>query len=168
MGKIDEPAMKKTSGFTLVELMITLIVAGVILAIGVPSFTTAIRNNRIAAMSNQLVSALSLARSEAVKRAETVTFCRSTNGADCAGASTDWQPGWVIRDAGGNVLRSWGALSGNAALTGPAAPVQYLPTGFVNTAATFQLRTDDCTGNEGRDISISVTGRPSVAHASCS
>lgn len=159
--------MKKTSGFTLVELMITLVVAGVILAIGVPSFTTAIRNNRISAMSNQLVSALSLARSEAVKRSETVTFCATTNGTTCA-ASTNWQTGWIILDAGNNILRRWDALKGNTTLTGSAAQIQYLSTGFLNTAETFQLRTSDCVGEEGRDISISVTGRPSVAHASCS
>ena len=159
--------MKKTAAFTLVELMITLVIAGIILSIGLPSFTTAIRNNRIATMSNQVVSALSLARSEAIKRAEIVTVCSTTDGVTCS-ASTNWQTGWIILDEGDNVLRRWHGLSSNTTLTGSASQIQYLATGFVNTAETFELRTDDCTGAEGRDISISVTGRPSVATASCS
>ena len=158
--------MKNTAGFTLVELMITLVISVIILSIGIPSFNTAIRNNHIAAMSNQVISALRLTRSEAIKRTQTVTLCASTNGTSCAG-STNWQTGWIILDADNNVLRSWGPLSGNTTLTGSASQIQYLPTGFVATAETFQLRADGCTGNEGRDIAISVTGRPSMTKVSC-
>lgn len=159
--------MKKPSGFTLVELMVTLMIAAIILSIGVPSFTTMVRSNRIAAMTNQLVSALNLARSEAIKRTETVTFCSTTNGAICA-ASTNWQTGWLVLDANNNVLRSWDALSGNTTLTGSATQIQYLSSGFVNSAETFQLRADGCTDGEGRDIAVSVTGRPSVTNVDCS
>ena len=155
-------------GFTLVELMVTLVVAAIILSIGIPSFTSSIRNNRTAAMTNELVTALHLARSEAVKRGQTVKFCPTTDGANCA-ASSDWQTGWLLLDASGNLLRAWDALSGDASLSGPAAALQYRPTGFLNATATvsFQLRASGCGAGEGRDISVSVTGRPSVAKVDC-
>ena len=67
--------MKTKHGFTLIELMVTLAVAIVILAVGIPVFSTMIANNRAAADSNALVTALQFARSEAVKRSAQVRVC---------------------------------------------------------------------------------------------
>ena len=58
----------KSSGFTLVELMITLAIAGILVAVGIPSFNSTISSNRLTSYANELVTALNLARSEAVKR----------------------------------------------------------------------------------------------------
>src|SRR5690606_8981645 len=52
-------------GFTLLELLTAIAVLGVLLAIGVPAFTETIRTNRLAAQANDVVQALSMARSEA-------------------------------------------------------------------------------------------------------
>jgi type IV fimbrial biogenesis protein FimT len=91
------------SGFTLIELMITVSIAGILLAIAVPSFTSTIKSNRLTANANQLVTALNLARSEAIKRGKQVTV-RSTS------ISTSWEGGWdVFVDINGN-----GAFNDNA------------------------------------------------------
>jgi prepilin-type N-terminal cleavage/methylation domain-containing protein len=70
---------KRTAGFTLLELMITVFVAGILLAFGVPSFIEFQRNNAIAAAANDLVSATLAARAEAVKLQVPVTLCASAN-----------------------------------------------------------------------------------------
>jgi len=86
----------KNSGFTLVELLVTLAVGGILLTAGVPSFTTSIKNNRMVTQLNGFAGALNLARSEAVKRGRTVTLCiRNTAGTDCNN-SGDWQDGWIV------------------------------------------------------------------------
>jgi type IV fimbrial biogenesis protein FimT len=64
-------------GFTLWELLITLLVAGIVFGVGVPNFLEFQRNNAIIAASNTLVTAILTARSEAVKRQVPVTLCAS-------------------------------------------------------------------------------------------
>src|SRR5690606_38709833 len=59
-------AGKRAAGFTLLELMTTLIVISVLLTVAVPGFFDTIRTNRAAANANELVTALSIARSEAI------------------------------------------------------------------------------------------------------
>lgn len=75
------------SGFTLIELMVTLAVAAILLTVGVPSFQQLIRSNRLSTNTNEFVATLNLARSEAVKRGILVTV-RKTN--------TNWEGGWQI------------------------------------------------------------------------
>jgi len=77
-------AMKaKQTGFTLIELMFTIVVLAVLLGIGVPNFRDFIRNSRMTAAANDLLADLNLARSEAVKRRVPVTLCKSTDGTAC-------------------------------------------------------------------------------------
>lgn len=97
-------------GVTLIELMATVAIAIILLGVAVPSFQSVIRTNRIASLTNELVAALNLARSEAITRGTTVTLCRTDdpntpidNGADprtgpsCStAAGTGWQNGWLL------------------------------------------------------------------------
>jgi type IV fimbrial biogenesis protein FimT len=155
------------SGFTLVELMITLTVAGILLTIAAPSLRSLILNNRIASQSSEFLGALAYARSEAVKRGNPVLV-----GAISPVAGNEFGNGWrVWADVNGNgaldsgepVLRLHDDLQGNSlAASGGARTVAYQPTGFIAGAAvTFHL-CDSRTGNAGRNIQIISTGRPNV------
>lgn len=64
--------IRRSSGFTLVELMVVLAILAIVVSIGVPSFNTLIKNNRLSAASNDVVGALHFARSEAVRRGRAV------------------------------------------------------------------------------------------------
>ena len=54
------------TGFTVVELVLTLIIAAVLLTIGVPSFAEIIKQNKIATETNTVISALNYARNETI------------------------------------------------------------------------------------------------------
>jgi len=70
-------------------------IPSILLAIAVPSFRDFILNQRRTAAINEVILALQTARGEALKRAQTVTVCPSTNGTACSSTSTDWGSGWL-------------------------------------------------------------------------
>ncbi|BCO31640.1 type IV pilin [Thiohalobacter sp. COW1] len=168
--------MKSAHGFTLIELMITLALAAIILTLGVPSFTETIRTNRVATQVNELVTALNLARSEAIKRATAVTVCASADQATCSG-SNDWRTGWiVVTDDNTNttgspsentVVRVWGALKGVANDDWGADYVRYQSTGITNVSTTLTHEISGCSGNQAREIEINAAGRIDVTEMSC-
>ena len=82
-------------GFTLMELLITLTVAGILIAIAMPAFSSFVQDTRLSNEANTLVYDLNLARSDAVKFDTAVQVCASTDQTTCAGAGT-WAPGWVV------------------------------------------------------------------------
>ncbi|HZD51804.1 MAG TPA: GspH/FimT family pseudopilin [Woeseiaceae bacterium] len=87
------------SGFTLYELLITLLVVGVILAIGVPNLSGFTKNSRVTGVTNDLHGSFLLARSEAARAKQNVTICASSNpfAAEpaCGGGAT-FADGWII------------------------------------------------------------------------
>ena len=170
------------AGFTLIELLITIVIATILVALTVPAFHTFVQNNRITAQVNELVTALTLTRSEAVKRKQTVSICSSSDVSTCTG---NWNQGWIIFtddnsngavDAGTDVvLRVWEGLAGGATLTAEnpstTTPIQFIRfdrLGSANISANFELRIPDCKGNQARDILLLVTGRTSVSQVNCS
>ena len=77
--------------------MFTLLIAGIVLGIAIPSFNSFTRNARITGPSNEILTALYLARNEAIKRRLTTVFCFSTAPSaalpDCAGTGAS---GWIV------------------------------------------------------------------------
>ncbi|EAQ95817.1 GspH/FimT family pseudopilin [Congregibacter litoralis] len=156
-------------GFTLIELMITLVVLAILLGVGVPSFNLLRLNSNTAALANDFASALNLARSEAVTRAEQVEVCPSSDGATCTG---NWTQGWiVIVSASSEVLRAYPAPPQDATITQtPAAntAVAFGPLGQPVAGATdIFAQIDGCLGDRARQIETAAAGRVSVARAPC-
>ncbi len=143
---------RRGSGFTLVEMMIVLAVMAIIAAIAVPSFQSVITTNTLATQANDLVAALNYARSEAVKRRQTVTLT-ANNG-------TNWENGWTITAADGTLLRNYDALQGNTTLTATVNSVQYLASGFTNSGVNITFDLCLKTGEIGRQIELTPIGRP--------
>jgi len=173
----------KSSGFTLVELMVTLAIAIILLSVGVPSFTGTIENSRLTTAANTLITTVNLARSEAIKRGVRVTTCKSSNGTTCT-TGGDWSQGWIVftdednnatySSATETLLRVTGALGNNLTFTGDTNVEDYIS--YVGSGQSqlstgdgggFQTGTlslcDDRTGNFGKDITLSSTGRLSLS-----
>jgi len=86
----------RSQGFTLIELMITLTVAVILIAIAIPSFNYLTVSSKLTTVSNDLVTALNTARMEAIKRNNLITTCSNTgNGTDALGAACGTQAGAV-------------------------------------------------------------------------
>ncbi|SFL13662.1 type IV fimbrial biogenesis protein FimT [Nitrosomonas aestuarii] len=85
----------KNRGVTLIELLVVLSVLGILLSIGVPSFSQFTTNNRLNSYINSMYSNFALARSEAIKRNRRVVMCKSSDGANCNN-SGGWDQGWIV------------------------------------------------------------------------
>lgn len=151
-------APRAARGFTLAEALIVLLVLGVLLAAGLPSFGEFVRNQRVKTASFDLFSSLVLARSEAITRNTSVTLT-PTGGA--------WTNGWTITESGGTVIRTQDAVV-NISISGPASLV-YGGSGRLNAAwapPEFQLT---ATGSSvvSRCIRVDLSGRPVSKAAAC-
>jgi type IV fimbrial biogenesis protein FimT len=82
-------------GFTLIELVITMSIVAILLAIGIPSFRYVTTSNRTSGEINDLLGSMQLARAEAIKQGQTVTICASQDHLTCSGQSS-WNTGWIM------------------------------------------------------------------------
>lgn len=86
----------RVAGFTLLELLCSLAVAGIVLGLGVPTFQTFALDSRRTADINAFVLAIQLARSEAGKRGRTVVVCNSPDLVRCGEPGTSYASGWIV------------------------------------------------------------------------
>lgn len=102
----------RSRGFTIVELMVTLSIAALILAIGAPSFNEFRRNNRLTGTANDFLGAVQTARTEAIKRQLQVSVCPSANPNDASPTCTNGAfTGWIaFVDPDGNCVRNGAAV----------------------------------------------------------
>jgi type IV fimbrial biogenesis protein FimT len=88
----------RAQGFTLVELLVTVAVLAIILALAMPSFTAIVNSNRLAAGANEMVASIQLARMESIRRNLRVAVCESSNGTTCTGGDL-WAQWITVADA---------------------------------------------------------------------
>ncbi|MEE4216312.1 MAG: GspH/FimT family pseudopilin [Xanthomonadales bacterium] len=84
----------KSSGYTLIEFIFTIVLLGVALALAVPAMQRTVTNNQVVAANNTIVSGLNLARSTAITTGDDITICPSSNGTACS--ENNWDDGWIV------------------------------------------------------------------------
>ncbi|KZX79063.1 hypothetical protein A3715_34550 [Oleiphilus sp. HI0009] len=159
----------KQSGFTLIELMLALVVAGIVAVIALPSFGNLIARNQISATANNVVGALNLARAEAAQRGRVV----QVNSLD-VGTPTNWTSGyriWVDLDGdaifdANEEIRRFDAIDGALTLTGTAGTFSFNGAGFATPAISFNLCTAQA-GLDDRQIAVALSGRVNVNNFTC-
>lgn len=162
--------LQRMKGFTLVELMVTLAVLGVLAVFALPGIGELLRNNRLATQSNDVVSMLAYARAEAMRRGARIAVCPSANGTDCSGGP-NWGVGMIVfvdtnrngsTDSGEEVLRVMSPLSGSNTLTpsGISTFLQFRGSGVANPMGALKLC--DSRPDYGRSIAIASSGSISL------
>lgn len=162
----------RNRGFTIIELMTTLVVIAVLAAIALPSFQGVIRSNRVATTSNEILASLALARSEATKGVGKAGVCPSSDGATCA-TGTDWGIGWMVwredHDSTGVITTPvrFSQASPKMTITGPSGGLEFTVQGRLDgSAQTFQVGPKDAQ-DPIRCVSVNVTGQHRITKGAC-
>jgi type IV fimbrial biogenesis protein FimT len=185
--RIMQKQPSNAQGFTLLELLVTIAIAAILIGIAIPNFMDVIRSNRLTTYTNEFVTAMNLARSEAVKQGQIVVVRKT---------STNWEGGWQVfvdvdrttgnentMQEGANttlceagedcLLRTFPALPSSYTLRNSSSTIfvnfiSFMPAGDVNQTGSFTL-CDSSDGNTtpeantSRLILVNPTGRIRIA-----
>ena len=164
--------MRRSPGFTLLELLITLAVGAVLLALAVPAFTNLVLDSRLTSAVNRFVHGMYVARHEALKSGADVALCRSPSGKQCTQVGR-WETGFIVFlnrdqddpprvDPGEPILQVEGTLALGSIRANRGAFV-FRPWGrSVNGTLTFCDRRGTV---RARAVVVSYTGRPRATSA---
>jgi type IV fimbrial biogenesis protein FimT len=172
-------ASRPAAGFTLIELMVTIGIAAILLALALPSFTESIRSNRVSTATNQILATINLARAEALRSKSSARVCPTLDGVQCA---TTWgeKAGMLVwTDENGN--NKFDASKVKRVIE-PQEGVLTIVSGFNEIAfddrgrtldhktRVFSIKAAQCkTGAYNvRSFDISRTGRVNVTRGTCS
>ena len=144
IGPLPVPAFR-IRGLTVMELLIVMVLAAIILALGAPQFSEFQRNNRLTEAANDTLAALQLARTEAVKRQAPVALCATSapEGSN-PGCTPGTVRGWIVfedangnckRDAGDALVRVEGPLRSAVRANADGNCALFSPTGFAQDRA---------------------------------
>jgi type IV fimbrial biogenesis protein FimT len=152
------------SGFTMVELIIVVTIAGVLAVLAIPSFTSFTQNQRVKNASFEIYALFSVARSEAIKRNANVTVAPVMVGGKIDRIE--------ITTAGGTVLHSKSMPKGVG--INPVPGITYKRTGraTVSGTPTFQIDVEGATTSAPtthvRCITLGLSGMPQTRLGACS
>ena len=136
------PSAPARRGFTLVELIAGLAIAGVLFALALPSFARLIAEQKLLGEARRIADGITLARSEAIKRNGHVVICATSATLGC-GDARHWHDGWVVfadvdgnaeLDAGDSVLGRDGASPSGVTALGNRPVEQYLRFNYLGQA----------------------------------
>jgi type IV fimbrial biogenesis protein FimT len=169
---------KTQSGFSLIELMMSIAMAGIIMALGVSSYKYVTNANRVSGEINALLGDMQFARYEAVKEGLAVQICPTAAGGTTCTATATWSGGWIVLSnaaaTGGTalVLRRqlpFSSFSSSDTLTNNAgtAPISFNREGYAVAIASpsdmFSLHDPSSITSYTRCLMVGTSGVLSTA-----
>jgi len=173
-GKFLLPGYGHCAGFTLLELLSSIVIVLIILGVGIPALKATVTSNRLTTSINALAGTLAYTRSEAIRRNQHVVVCKSKTGTECT-REGDWRTGWLVY-VDLNQNRSLDAaerILGSHQLTekiqvdyrafGSRHYLVYRPSGTTRTNGTFTF-CDPAYPEAARALIITKTGRARLSN----
>jgi type IV fimbrial biogenesis protein FimT len=163
-------AFVQSTGFTMVEMLMTIAIATIVTMLAVPSFRYVTNANRISSEINGLLGDMQFARSEAIKEGKNVTVCVSSDGNTCIN-STAWRSGWIVfsdptntgvHDAGETLLRVQKTFSGTDTFdSNGLTAVTFNREGYSPVAANTLITLHDTTNTSAwtRCLTLNFVGQ---------
>ncbi|GAB6057613.1 GspH/FimT family pseudopilin [Desulfonatronum parangueonense] len=170
----------RSSGLTFFEVIIVMAIGLLLMAISAPHVAGVLQSASVATQAHEFLSNLNYARSEAIKRNQRITICKSADGVDCV-TSGNWDQGWIIfvdventgqvADAA-YILKRRIALDGGSTLVGNTPVrnyISYVGKGTtLSVTGAFQAGTLTlCRQARGIKIVIARTGRVRTDKTTC-
>ena len=153
------PSRRLAAGFTLPELMTVVAIVAILASLAAPAYTSMVASMRSRSVSSDLYAALSLARSEAIKRNAEVSLLPVS--------ARQWQHGWSIADPNNAArkLDDHPPVPG-ATVAGPASVV-FLPNGRVKNATPPAFDIALSGSDQRRCVKLDLSGRPNQSKTTC-
>lgn len=181
------PRISAVRGMTLVELLVTLAIAAILLSLAAPSMASFIQSTRLRGAANELASTLMYARSEAIKRGQSVTVCKSDNpnavNPSCSTSAT-WQQGWLVFvDYDKDGVADSATTPADLALRVGSPDISDLVVTFASNFKNYIQYTSNgvsigsdklaggslalCMNNKSQVLTVGTTGRLSMTSGAC-
>lgn len=149
--------MNRSQGFTIIELMVAIAVAGVLLSVAVPSFQNIARNNAVRAVTNDLIATINLARQQSMSMRSEVSITPATGG---------WSNGWNIdfaEDAAGEDATYSGR--DGVSVTSAATELAFRARGGMETGAGSTFTVEHASGSSStlcRVVKVNFFGKTTL------